>query len=99
MTARHKHEVALSGRFAKAHYWLDQLTNGSAASISEAAAATNEDRSEIRRFLPLAFPPPDIAEAIHSGHQAVGPTLERIRRMGDLPADWQAQRSIFGFQP
>lgn len=83
---------------AKAHHWLDQLTNGSAASISEVAEANNEDRNEISRFLPLAFLAPDIVESILNGHQPVDLTLERIRRIGELPEEWQAQRSTLGFQ-
>ncbi|MEM1198374.1 MAG: recombinase family protein [Pseudomonadota bacterium] len=82
---------------AKAHGWIDQLTNGSAASISAVAAASNEDRNEISRFLPLAFLAPDIIDAIMSGRQPIDLTLERIRRIGELPVDWQEQRSVLGF--
>ncbi len=91
-------DESLISAIAKAYHWLQQLTDGSVASISHLAEASNEDRNEISRFLPLAFLAPDIVEAILSGRQPADLTLERIRRIGELSADWQEQRLALGFQ-
>jgi hypothetical protein len=81
----------------KAHRWLDQLTNGNASSITELAAGENEDRNEISRYLPLAFLAPDIVENILRGTQPVDLTVEKLRRIGSLPHQWDEQRSLLGF--
>jgi hypothetical protein len=54
---------------ADAHRWLDDLVEGSAASLRELAQRYNRDKGEVSRTLPLAFLAPDIAEAILQGHQ------------------------------
>jgi DNA invertase Pin-like site-specific DNA recombinase len=81
----------------KAHRWLDQLTNGNASSITELAAGENEDRNEISRYLPLAFLAPDIVENILRGTQPVDLTVEKLRRIGSLPHQWDEQRAFLGF--
>jgi hypothetical protein len=82
---------------AKAHRWLDQLTSGNASSITALAAAENEDRNEISRYLPLAFLAPDIVENILRGTQPADLTVEKLRRMGSLPHQWDVQRTFLGF--
>jgi site-specific DNA recombinase len=90
-------DTVLITLIAKAHQWLNALVNGSAHSITELAAGVNEDRNEISRCLPLAFLAPDIVENILRGTQPVDLTVEKLRRIGSLPHQWDEQRSLLGF--
>ncbi|MFK7903100.1 MAG: recombinase family protein [Nitratireductor sp.] len=82
---------------AKANLWLTQLSDGSANTITELAKQLNEDRNEISRFLPLAFLSPKITQAILHGAQPINLTSERLRRITNLPMDWDEQSRILGF--
>ena len=82
---------------ARSHRWLDQLINGEARSVRDIASHENMDRSDVSRFLPLAFLSPDIVEAIMEGRQPVELTPERLKRIGQLPHSWQRQRHILKF--
>ncbi|MFK8036133.1 MAG: recombinase family protein, partial [Hyphomicrobiales bacterium] len=82
---------------AKANLWLQKLSDGSAKTISELATLLDEDRNEISRFLPLAFLSPAITQSILQGTQPVDLTSERIRRLSDIPMDWEEQSQLFGF--
>jgi hypothetical protein len=90
-------DTALIALIAKAHRWCEQVTDGSASSITELAARENEDRNEISRHLPLAFLAPDIVEKILEGTQPVDLTAEKLRRLGSLPYRWDEQRAVLGF--
>jgi hypothetical protein len=52
---------------ARAHMWLDQLSNGRHASIEELAAAVNYNPKVIRQGLRLAFLAPHLTEAAATG--------------------------------
>ena len=91
------HDQSLIALIASAHRWLDKLSSGTAASISDLAAQDNLDRNEISRFLPLAFLAPDIVEGILNGTQPVGLTILQLRRISTLPFRWNDQRSLLGF--
>ena len=90
-------DTALIALIAKAHRWCDQITDGSAPSITDLAVRENEDRNEISRHLPLAFLAPDIVEKILKGMQPVDLTAEKLRRLGSLPYRWDEQRAVLGF--
>ncbi len=90
-------DSALIGLIAKAHHWLDALTNGGVASIADLAVRENEDRNEISRFLPLAFLAPDIIEKILKGTQPVDLTIKKLRDIGTPPHAWHEQRAALGF--
>jgi DNA invertase Pin-like site-specific DNA recombinase len=90
-------DTALINLIAKAHRWCDQMTDGSTSSITELAVRENEDRNEISRHLPLAFLAPDIVEKILKGIQPVDLTVEKLRRLGSLPYQWDEQRAVLGF--
>ena len=92
-----KPDTALIVLIAKAHRWCDQMTDGSTASITELAVRENEDRNEISRHLPLAFLAPDIIEKILKGIQPVDLTVEKLRRFGPLPYQWDEQLAVLGF--
>jgi len=84
---------------AKAHRWLNLLTEGSVTSINELAQSEQVDRNEVSRFLPLAFLAPDIVEKILAGKQPIDLTYERLRRMPPLSSSWKEQREHLGFTP
>jgi len=47
--------------------------------------------------MPIAFLAPDITEAILDGRQPTELSAARLKRMRDLPLDWQQQRRYLGF--
>jgi site-specific DNA recombinase len=76
---------------ADAYRWLDDLTQGRAASLRDLARLTRRDVGEISRTLPLAFLAPNIIYAIVDGRQPVGVTPRRLTRIGTLPFCWDEQ--------
>lgn len=82
---------------AQAQYWLARLTDGSAVSIIELSREEQVDKNKISRALRFAFLAPDITQAIVEGRQPVELTADRMRRLPDLPMDWQSQRALLGF--
>jgi hypothetical protein len=81
---------------AKAHRWINRLTEESDLSVTALAAREAVDRNEISRALPVAFLAPDIVEAILSGAHPVDLTATRLERMS-VPFAWTAQRDLLGF--
>lgn len=75
--------------------WFDDLKSGNALSITEIAHRDQMDRNEISRLLPLAFLAPDLVEQILKGEHPVSLTANRLKRISNLPMDWQAQRNLF----
>ena len=82
---------------AKAHHWIEKLTDGTANSIGDLAVKQNEDPAEISRFLPLGFLAPDIVESILAGTHPVDLTIQRLREIASLPIEWNEQRTLLGF--
>jgi site-specific DNA recombinase len=83
---------------ADAHRWNRMLAEGTVASLRELSDREQLDRSDIGRILNLAYLAPDIVEAILDGRQPVGLTVRKLRRMSELPLDWEAQRRMLGFE-
>ncbi len=80
---------------AQSTKWFDDLKSGKATSISEIASRDKMDRNEVSRLLPIAFLAPDLVEKILNGQQPVSLTANRLKRMSNLPLDWQEQRALF----
>ncbi|MEO0399644.1 MAG: recombinase family protein [Pseudomonadota bacterium] len=57
------------------------------------------DRSNSHRLLRLAFLAPDIAEAFLCGTAPIELNAEKLKRLSDLPADWNEQRRLLGISP
>ena len=76
---------------AKAHLYLDRLTDGSVPSICELATQLLVYRADIGRILPLAFLSPAITEAIVTGRQPVDLTGRTLSRLIDVPPVWADQ--------
>ena len=79
---------------AKAHHWRDLLEAGKFASVTELAETLGLDLSYVSRILRLTLLAPDIVEAILAGREPSGLSIERLRAA--IPADWEAQRELFG---
>ena len=62
-------DPALVDLIARAHLYLNRLTDGSELSIAELATQLRVHRADISRTLPLAFLSPAIIEAIVTGRQ------------------------------
>ena len=81
----------LMSALARAFFWQALLDDGHVASIAELAMAEGIDKVRVQKMLKLARLAPDLAEAIASGRQPAGLTLEYFLRCS-LPEDWEAQR-------
>jgi hypothetical protein len=75
----------------RGHRWKDLLESGRYASIDALAARMGVDSSYVGRHLNLTLLAPDIVEAVLTGQEPDGLTLERLYR---LPAGWEEQRRM-----
>ena len=82
---------------AKAHVWFDALSKGKAKSIPELAKKEGVTPNDISRILHLAFLKPSIVERILAGTQPTELTAQMLKRVGELPIDWQDQEARLGF--
>ena len=81
---------------AQAHYFLEHLTNGAARTITDLAAITGTNPTEISRILPFAFLAPDITRTILEGRHPVELTARHLSRIEHLPTTWKDQRLALG---
>ena len=82
----------LAVAIARAHRWQELLRRRRFKSISELAEAVGTDRGYVRRLLNLALLAPDIIEAILSGNEPSGLSLQRLIR--GMPVRWDEQRRV-----
>lgn len=80
---------------ARAHRWRRMIETGRSQSITDLAEQEKVTASYVNRLVALTVLAPDIASAILDGRQPKGLKLAEILR--DMPLDWQAQRTRFGF--
>jgi site-specific DNA recombinase len=89
-------ETSLIDLIARAHLYLNHLTDGSASSINDLADGLNVHRADISRILPLAFLSPSITDAILTGRQPADLTVRSLSRLIDIPPAWADQAKVFG---
>ena len=89
-------DSSLVDLIARAHLYLDRLTDGSVSSIAELARELSVHRADISRILPLAFLSPDSTDAILTGHQPADLTVRTLARLVDIPPAWTDQAKAFG---
>jgi len=77
----------------RGHRWKALLESGRYPSIDALAARMGVGSSYVGRHLNLALLAPDIVEAILSGKEPDGLTLEKLHR---LPVEWEEQRRMLG---
>jgi hypothetical protein len=78
---------------ARAHRWKDLLEQKHFPSISALASTVGQDSSYVMRILRLTYLAPDIIEAIMSGDEPSGLSLERLTKT--LSIGWEEQRAAF----
>ena len=81
----------------QAHRWFEDLRSGEVASVLDLANGHGLDRGNVSKTLPLAFLAPDIVQDILDGRQPPELAASRLKRIGELPASWAAQRQLLGF--
>ncbi len=96
MPMRRTPDAKLIAMLKKSQNWLGRLTSGKSAGVAEIAALESVSASYVTRAIYLAFLAPDIVDLIINGEQPPEVNLERLMRMGPLPANWQDQRKLFG---
>ena len=87
-TSEAKPDLRLAGAIARAHVWLDQLSNGQYVSVEQQAAASNYNPKVIRQGLRLAFLAPETIQRVFMGDISL--KLKQIPKA--LPLSWREQR-------
>ncbi len=88
-------QTLVSG-IARARNWFDKLMSGECETLRDLARAEGRNERYVSQVLKLAFLDPLLVEQVISGDQPVDLTLEKLRRMDNLPARWDLQRKQFG---
>ncbi|MEQ9490515.1 MAG: recombinase family protein [Alphaproteobacteria bacterium] len=91
------HDPALCTLIGWSRRWFTELATGQISSVDAIADREKMNGSDVSRILQLAFLAPDIVDAILEGRQPIELTVRDLKRLGTLPADWQAQRRLLGF--
>lgn len=92
---RSQPDPSLLRTIARADAWFGDLKSG--LSYKEIATRDAIDERLVARTVRLAFLAPDITKAILSGLEPKGLTAEQLVRIPKLPASWNEQRSLLGF--
>ena len=87
----------LIDHLSKAYQWLTLITSGKVQSIKEIADAEGLDQSHVTRTINKAFLAPDIIRTILNGTQPAHLNLKYMKQFRVLPNDWNAQKSLLGF--
>jgi hypothetical protein len=87
----------LIDHLSKAYQWLTLITSGKVQSIKEIADAEGLDQSHVTRTINKAFLAPDIIRTILNGTQPAHLNLKYMKPFRVLPNDWNAQKSLLGF--
>ena len=82
---------------AKAHLWAKDLHSGKYSTMTEIAQKHGVNKADLSKQVRLTYLAPDIITAIIEGRQP--PTLKAIhlRKISNLPTDWNEQRKLLNF--
>ena len=72
----------------------DYLDPARGLTVSDIAARDGAHIGDVSRSLQLAFLAPDLVAGIIDGTQPLALTAERLKRIGELPLLWEAQRAL-----
>ena len=97
-TVGHPDQTLVSG-IAYARNWFDKLMSGECQTLRDLAQVEGRNERYVSQILKLAFLDPVLVEQVISGDQPVDLTLEKLRRMNDLPVRWDLQRRLLGLAP
>jgi len=84
---------------ADARRWAGELLDGKASSVLQITEREGLRSGSVSRVLPLAWLAPDISTAILEGRQPLHLSAKTLRKLRELPLDWERQRQILGFAP
>ena len=87
--------ISLVDAIARAHLWLQALSNETYQSVEELSNVARWNSKVIRKVLRLAFLAPDITEAIIFGSQPKALGLSQLQ--GISAQSWGEQRRLLGF--
>ena len=81
---------------ARAFRWRTKVESGEIGSYAVLARRLGLSTAYVARVMRLTLLAPDILEAIMTGQEPAGFSLDTIYR-ADFPGEWAAQRKQFGF--
>jgi len=88
-------DTSLIKLITRAHMWFEQMKTG--LSYKEIADEEKVDERLVARAIRCAFLAPDITSAILKGQEPKELSSQRLLRLSKLPADWDEQRALLGF--
>lgn len=93
-------DLPLIRTLGKAFYWQRMIDTGEVANASELARGLKLEVGWVCEVLRMTRLAPDIIRAVMDGRQPRHLNLQAMRgRQQEVPLDWEAQRTLFGFQP
>ncbi len=90
-----EHHEPIRNALARAYHWQRLLDEGRMTSGVEIARQEGLNQSSVNELLRLTLLSPQIVLALLAGHQPRTLTLRWLKNH-ELPADWDAQREVFG---
>lgn len=91
-------DLPLIRTLGKAFYWQRMIDTGEVANASELARRFKLEIGWVCEVLRMTRLAPDIIRAILDGRQPRHLNLHAVRgRQAEVPVDWDAQRTLFGF--
>lgn len=82
---------------AKAHLWAKDLQSGKYQTMTEIANKHNVNKADLGKQVRLAYLAPDIINAIMEGRQPVTLKATHLRKINNLPTNWEDQRKLLHF--
>ena len=98
-TGETNRDADLIAMIADARRWMAALQTGEAVSVDALTKSEGKANGVISKMLPLAFLAPDITDAILQGEQPRSLTATHLRSVKSIPAGWNRQRVLLGFDP
>ena len=95
MPSKPRRDDTLIRAIARARRWQRMLESGNVSSTRQLAEKEKINASYLARILRLTLLAPDIVEAVLDGRQPKGLLLADL--MKTFPAEWDKQRTLFGF--
>lgn len=90
-----EHHEPILNALARAYHWQRLLDEGRMRSGVEIARQEGLNQSSVNELLRLTLLSPQIVRALLDGRQPKTLTLRWLKNH-ELPADWEAQREVFG---
>lgn len=94
LTSKREPDAKLVEVVARAHLYLDRLSDGAGRTVAEVADLFGVHSADVSRILPLAFLAPKIVEKILNGTQPADLTIRKLARVSDLPLRWADQEAL-----